>query len=364
MALQARRSRAVGALCAVSRPEQAGSVAAGEDQYAPMMTELMEFLKEDLLHLFDDQGVDASRYDSAVEFTDPITKYNDINGYLFNIQMLRRVFSPKFVLHSVKRSGPLEITTRWTMEMELTLSPLRPLWSPTLVFTGVSIMGVNPVTGKFRSHEDKWDSIQNNSYFSLEALADLVRQVTQLDKSPDLETPEFAILKRMATYEVRDYGDFLVAETDMGASAGPANGGGFNQLAGYIFGGNNAGERMEMTTPVFTRMRAEGEAGPSRSMQFVIEKKYGADPSMLPAAADGSVQVRREQRRIVAAIKFPGIATNEDTVSAERELRAALLRDGLRPRAGYSLARYNDPSTPGFLRRNEVLIELDGFVLE
>lgn len=50
-------------------------------------------------------------------------------------------------------------------------------------------------------------------------------------------------------------------------------------------------------------------------------------------------------------------------VEAERRLRAALLLDGLKPEEGYSLARYNDPLTPPPIRRNEVLIKLEGFEL-
>lgn len=50
-------------------------------------------------------------------------------------------------------------------------------------------------------------------------------------------------------------------------------------------------------------------------------------------------------------------------VEAERRLRAALLLDGLKPKPGYELARYNDPFTLPFLRRNEVLIELEDFQL-
>ena len=48
------------------------------------------------------------------------------------------------------------------------------------------------------------------------------------------------------------------------SSVSPAAGGGgaFNALAGYIFGGNAARERMAMTTPVFTESRG--------SMQFVV----------------------------------------------------------------------------------------------
>ena len=47
--------------------------------------------------------------------------------------------------------------------------------------------------------------------------------------------------------------------------------------------------------------------------------------------------------------------------SAERKLRAALLLDGLKPQDGYKLARYNDPFTLPFLRRNEIIMAVDGF---
>ena len=76
-------------------------------------------------------------------------------GYLFNIQFLRRIFDPTFTLHDLQQSGPNDITTRWTMRMEFALSkgtPLRKWWNPTLLFTGVSIMTVNPETGASPTH--------------------------------------------------------------------------------------------------------------------------------------------------------------------------------------------------------------------
>lgn len=40
--------------------------------------------------------------------------------------------------------------------------------------------------------------------------------------------------------------------------------------------------------------------------------------------------------------------------------RSSLARDGVRPRGlSWTLARYNDPSTPGPFRRNEVLLPLE-----
>jgi hypothetical protein len=95
---------------------------------------------------------------------------------LFNIQMLRRVFAPSFTLHSVARTGPLQLTTRWTMGMRLAASPLGALWAPRLLFTGVSILEVSPASGKLCSHVDLWDSLADNNYLSLEAVADLVKQ--------------------------------------------------------------------------------------------------------------------------------------------------------------------------------------------
>lgn len=109
---------------------------------------LVKFLYDDLPHLFDDQGVDRSMYDEAVEFIDPITKYDDIDGYMFNIGLLKKLFQPDFQLHSVKKTGSYELTTRWTMVMKFSVLP----WKPDVVFTGTSIMGINPINNKFCKH--------------------------------------------------------------------------------------------------------------------------------------------------------------------------------------------------------------------
>lgn len=64
---------------------------------------LVDFLYEDLPHLFDDRGIDRTAYDEQVKFRDPITKHDSISGYLFNISMLKLVFSPNFQLHWVRQ---------------------------------------------------------------------------------------------------------------------------------------------------------------------------------------------------------------------------------------------------------------------
>lgn len=66
-------------------------------------SDAVEFLYEDLPHLFDEQGIDRTMYDDRVRFRDPITKHDTIDGYLFNIRLLKLLFRPSFQLHHVKQ---------------------------------------------------------------------------------------------------------------------------------------------------------------------------------------------------------------------------------------------------------------------
>jgi len=239
------------------------------------------------------------------------------------------------------------------------------LWEPQLCFTGVSVLRVNPGTRKFCSHVDYWDSLPGDKqgYLSLDAVKDLFAQVASLQRTPELESPQYAVLQRRADYEVRRYDDFLVAQTAMPGARGAAGdgAGGFGTLARYIFGGNADKAAMAMTTPVFTTVAppASPDAPPAISMAFPIERRWGADPSALPAPLERTVQRSTVPGAVRAVVSFAGIASDADAAAQEARLRAALLRDGLRPRAGFQLARYNDPGTPPWARRNEVLVDLD-----
>jgi hypothetical protein len=96
-------------------------------------------------------------------------------------------------------------------------------------------------------------------------------------------------------------------------------------------------------------------------MSFPMQRSLGSDPSALPTPVERTVVREAVAGRVVAAARFAGVATDADAARAERALRSALLGDGHNAAEGYELARYNDPSTPGPLRRNEILITLQGF---
>lgn len=315
--------------------------------------QLVDFLSDDLPHLFDDQGIDRTAYDERVKFRDPITKHDSISGYLFNIALLKNLFRPQFFLHWVKQTGTYEITTRWTMVMKFMLLP----WKPELVFTGTSIMGINPQTGKFSSHLDFWDSIENNNYLSLEGLWNVVKQL-RIYKTPDLETPRYQILKRTANYEVRKYSPFIVVEAN-GDKLSGSNG--FNDVTGYIFGKNSTMEKIPMTTPVFTQANDTGLSKVSIQIVLPLEK----DLSSLPNPNQETISIRKVEGGIAAVDKFSGKPTEAIVCQKEKALRSCLLKDGLKPKMGCLLARYNDPGrTWEFIMRNEVLIWLEEFSLE
>ena len=71
-------------------------------------------MAEDLTHLFDETGIDRELYESDVSFEDPLTKYDNIDGYLFNIDMLKNVFTPVYTMHTIEQTGDWELSTRWT----------------------------------------------------------------------------------------------------------------------------------------------------------------------------------------------------------------------------------------------------------
>ncbi|KAJ1435134.1 SOUL heme-binding protein [Sesbania bispinosa] len=295
------------------------------------MQELVAFLNDDLPHLFDDQGIDKTAYDERVIFRDPITKHDNLSGYLFNIALLKTLFRPQFQLHWVKPTGTNEITTRWTMVMKFALLP----WKPELVFTGTSVMGINPENGKFCSHVDFWDSIEKNDYFSFEGLLDVIKQL-RIYKTPDLESPKYQILKRAANYEVRQYNPFIVVETNGDKLSGST---GFNDVAGYIFGKNSTAEKIPMTTPVFTQAVDADLSKVSIQIVLPLDK----ETKSLPNPNQETVTLRKVEGGIAAVMKFSGKPTEDIVREKEKTLRSNIIKDGLKPQLGCLLARYNDP---------------------
>ena len=167
-----------------------------------------------------------------------------------------------------------------------------------------------------------------------------------------IEEPEFEIIRATDDYEIRRYAPFIVAEVDVEGDSGNRA---FGILADYIFGNNGRGEKMEMTAPVVSAPAAENER--AYTYAFVMEARYSMDT--LPAPVDPRIRIVEKPARVMAARQYSGRWSEENYRLNEISLISALTIDGLETRSEPYLARYDSPFTPWFLRRNEVLIELD-----
>ena len=128
----------------------------------------------------------------------------------------------------------------------------------------------------------------------------------------------------------------------------------FRVLAAYIFGENEPGEKMAMTAPVASEPLPDSSA---YTYAFVMERKYDMDS--LPKPIDPRIRLVEKSARVLAVRRYSG----SWSATTDREQRAALVAaleaDKIATRGEPIMARYDSPWTPGFMRRNEVMIEVD-----
>lgn len=187
-----------------------------------------------------------------------------------------------------------------------------------------------------------------------------------------IEEPRYEVLASTDDYEVRRYDSYIIAETDVEGTYKTAGNKAFRILAGYIFGDNQAAEKMAMTAPVGSRpaddsvkmkMTAPVTSAPgndeadSFTYSFVMESRYSLET--LPVPNDPRVRIRVVPERTMAVHRYSGTWSEDNYLKHERVLLGALADDGVSTRGAPVSARYNAPFTPWFMRRNEVMIEIE-----
>lgn len=168
----------------------------------------------------------------------------------------------------------------------------------------------------------------------------------------NVETPAYESVEADGRFEIRDYPALTVAEVERTGARKPTLGQGFQALAGYIFAREREGPKIAMTAPVLQRPAEEGR------WQVAFVMPAGSDPATLPVPKDATVRLETRPPARVAAVRFAGHPGDAELDAKEAELRTWLADRGLDPTGPAIHAYYNDPFTPGFLRRNEVLLTL------
>jgi len=205
--------------------------------------------------------------------------------------------------------------------------------------------------------------------FASIALTALLAATFSMGSAMATDQPAYSVVRELGPdVEVRDYASMILAEVDVeAASAGRANNDAFQVLAGYIFGRNAPSERIGMTSPVQQKPRNGENIGMTSPVgqtprdggwttSFVMPGRYTMDN--LPRPLDPSIRIREVPAQRVAAIRFSGRASPVRFAEQRELLMRDVAKAGLVAEGDPWTAQYNPPWTPGFMRRNEVLVAL------
>ena len=166
-----------------------------------------------------------------------------------------------------------------------------------------------------------------------------------------IETPDYEVLRVLTRKaEIRRYPALILAQTQMEANTYNENSNmGFRRVAGYIFGGNEKGQKIGMTAPVIMEMGAQTE------MAFVMPKQYNIDA--LPNPSNPQVKIAKQQERTLAVLRFGGYSNDAKISEKAQELRELLQKEGIAFKGQLIYMGYNAPWD--FIgRRNEVAFEI------
>lgn len=166
-----------------------------------------------------------------------------------------------------------------------------------------------------------------------------------------IETPEYEVLRVLARkVEIRRYPELILAQTRLDSNSYSENSSlGFRRVAGYIFGGNEQGVKIAMTTPVVMEMGSQTE------MAFVMPKQYNIDA--LPDPSNPNVTIGKKNARTLAVLRFGGYSDDQKIKEKASQLREILVKEGILFDSKLIYMGYNAPWD--FIgRRNEVAFEL------
>ena len=165
----------------------------------------------------------------------------------------------------------------------------------------------------------------------------------------EIEEPSWQLVGEFDSVELRYYEPSIQAKTTLADSAKTSAG--FRRLAGFIFGGNSASQKIAMTAPV-QEMLVEDHP----IMAFTMPGEYSFED--LPQPDDPRVSLEEVPAKTMAVIRFSGWATGSVVSRKTDELLATLRERTIEVVGTPSLNQYNPPWTLPFLRRNEIMVEV------
>jgi hypothetical protein len=166
------------------------------------------------------------------------------------------------------------------------------------------------------------------------------------------EEQKHSIIRKYKEFEIRFYPSTTTATINSNAKTyRDLSGPGFQKLAGYIFGGNEANTKISMTIPV--QMDINDSVS---TMSFVKPSAYTKEN--LPMPNEPNVHIKNTADEYVAVIRFGRYASDKDLKFYSGKLQNLLKENGIASFRNYRFMGYNPPFQ--FIgRRNEIIVAVD-----
>ena len=170
-----------------------------------------------------------------------------------------------------------------------------------------------------------------------------------------LENPKYTILEKNNHFQIRKYDEMTIAKITTVGERYEGLRKGFIPLARYIGAKDREGPKISMTAPVMQQKIIND----NWEISFYMPSKFDTD--QLPISENNQIKIVTTPSKIMAVITFSGVAKTEllenkftNLIKWIEETNYEIIL-GSRPIYSY----YNDPSTPGFLRKNEIMIPVE-----
>lgn len=180
----------------------------------------------------------------------------------------------------------------------------------------------------------------------------MVLQAYTVFSTSKTEEQAYVVLKTDGKFEIRKYPVSIMASVVLDGKTYDENANkGFRQLAGYIFGGNQANQQIAMTSPVHMTLQDSNTV-----MSFVMPKNYKM--SDLPKPTNESVMIHPSADQVRVSLTFGGYASDDKIQKHTEELEAYLTKNNLKRVGPVSYLGYNPPYQV-IARKNEVSVAIE-----
>jgi hypothetical protein len=167
------------------------------------------------------------------------------------------------------------------------------------------------------------------------------------------EKQPYELIESRDGFELRHYPRHVVAEVSIRGDFMNAGSAAFGSLVAYISGRNESSQKIAMTAPV---LQTSTDAS-IHIVSFVLPSDM--KPADVPNPTGGVVSTRVVEPTNMAAIRFGGGWNEERFMGFAEKLVASVKAAGLETIGEVQFARFDPPWKPGFLKHNEVFIEVN-----